>query len=177
MKAWTLQSVAQGDQQGAASGRSLSSNYAPLNLENKLLSQSCTLMHTSPLLSSTAQPLPCPSLQPSSLSSTVSSLLPDSSCSPSPISALLSTENKLLTSSLPLFSSLTAVTNNSLLSTSLASSSALLKSVCEPSSSFLCGLGGEHERSDNGDEDEEETSEVMEASFREISVVGNYSFS
>lgn len=172
MKALTLQCVAQGDQQRTTSGRSLSSNYAPPNLENKLLSHSCTLMHISPLLSSTAQPPSCPSLQPSSLSSTVSSLLSASSCSPSPISTLLSTENNLLTSSSPLFPSLTATTNNSLLSTSLASSSALLKTVCEPSSSLLCNLSGDHERCD----DEEETSRVMEASFGEMSVVGTTIF-
>lgn len=156
MKAQTLQSAARGDQHRATSRRSLSSNYAAPNLENKLLSQSCTLVHTSPLLIPTAHPPSCPSLQPSSLSSTVSSLLSDSSCSPSPVSALLSTENKLLANSLPRFSSLTAVTNNSLFSTSLAGNSSLLKNVSEPSASFWYGLGGEHERCDNGDQDEEE---------------------
>ncbi|KAF3857939.1 hypothetical protein F7725_011140 [Dissostichus mawsoni] len=85
MKALTLHqtNVAQGEQQQATCGRSLSSNYAPPNLENKLLT-------------STLMPKPS-SLQPSFLSSTSSSLLSPSSFSPSFTSPLLSTENKLLT--------------------------------------------------------------------------------
>lgn len=175
MKALTLQCVAEGDEQGMRNGRSLSSNYAPPNLENKLLLQSCTLMHISPLLNSTAQPPSCPSLQPSSLSSTVSSLFSASYCSPSPISALLSTDNNLLTSSLPLFSSSSAATTtNSLLSSYLASSTTLLKTACEPSSSLLRNPSANQERCD--DEDEEDTSRVIETSFGEMSVVNKQFF-
>ncbi|XP_030016093.1 telomerase protein component 1 [Sphaeramia orbicularis] len=112
MKALTLQqtNVAPGAQQQASYGRSLSSNYAPPNLENKFLTQASPLT----LLPS------CPSLQPSRLSSTTSTLLSTSSCSPSISSSLLSTQNRLLKSeSPPLSFSLTSA-DTSLVSTSLA---------------------------------------------------------
>ncbi|KAK5889418.1 hypothetical protein CesoFtcFv8_015425 [Champsocephalus esox] len=114
MEALTLHqtNVAQGEQQQATCGRSMSSNYAPPNLENKLLA-------------STLMPKPS-SLQPSFLCSTSSSLLSPSSFSPSFTSPLISTVNQLLNShsfalSFPLTSS-TSLRNDSLLSKSLASS-------------------------------------------------------
>lgn len=166
MRALTLQqaNVAQGEQQQATCGRSLSSNYAPPNLENMVLAQTSSLMPQpcSPFLNFAAQPSSCPSLQPSSLSSTTSSLLSTSSCSRSLISPLLSTENKLLSSRSPLSFSLTAVTNDALLSTSLASS-ALLNRFAQPPTSLHHGLGGEQMRGDGGDKDGEETSEVMQS--------------
>lgn len=172
MKALTLQPIAQGEQQHATCGRSLSSNYAPPNLENKLLSQASSLMPCSPLLNFAAQTPSCPSLQPSSLTSTTSSLLSASSRSPSLTSPLLSTQNTLLKSHSPLFSSLNAVPNDSLLSTSLTGN-ALLKSFSQPSYSLHPDLGGEQKRNDGGDKDESETSEGMESYFEETSVVHN----
>lgn len=175
MKALTLQPMAQGEQQQASCGRSLSSNYAPPNLENKLLSQASSLMPCSPLLNFVAQPPSCASLQPSSLTSTTSSLLSTSSPTPSLTSALLSTENKLLKSRSPLFSSLNAVPNDSLLATSLASNT-LLKSLSQPFCSLHPDLGGEQKRDDGGDKDESETSEGMQSYMEETSVVHNQFF-
>ncbi|KAM3604040.1 uncharacterized protein V6R79_005607 [Siganus canaliculatus] len=173
MKAVTLQqsSAAQGEQQQTTCGRSLSSNYAPLSLENKFLSQTSTLMSQpcSPLLNFAAQPSSCPSLQPSSLSSTSSSLLSTSSPSPSLTSPLLSTENKLLESHPPLSSSLTCVPNGSLLSTSLTSS-ALLNRFAHPPSSLHHVVAGEQWRDGDEVDGREETSETMQSCFEETSV-------
>ncbi|XP_034009134.1 telomerase protein component 1 [Trematomus bernacchii] len=159
MKGLTLHqtNVAQGEQQQATCGQSLSSNYAPPNLENKLLA-------------STLMPKPS-SLQSSFLSSTSSSLLSPSSFSPSFTSPLLSTENKLLTGhsfglSFPLTSS-TSLRNDSLLSKSLASS-ALPK--CFAPSFLPPPLGGEPSREDGGDEATEEISEVTQSSSEDSSV-------
>lgn len=174
MKALTLQqaNVPQGEQQQATCGRSLSSNYVPLSLENKFLSQTSTLMPQpcSPLFNFAAQPSSCPSLQPSSLSSTSSSLLSTSSSSLSFASPLLSTENKLLASRSPLSFSLTSVPSDSLLSTSLASS-ALLNRFAHPPSFLHHVLGEEQKRDDEEEEDREETSEAMQSCFEETSVV------
>lgn len=170
--------VAKGEQQQATCGRSLSSNYVPLSLENKFLAQTSTLMPQphSPLLDFAANPSSCPSLQPSSLSSTSSSLLSSSSLSPfltspllaSPLlaSPLLSTENKLLAS----YSPLSSAPNASLLSTSLSSSA--LRNRFSHTPSFLHhALDEEQKRDDGEDEDREETSEVMQSCCEEISVV------
>ncbi|XP_035526254.1 telomerase protein component 1 [Morone saxatilis] len=178
MRALTLQqaNVAHGEPQQATCGRSLSSNYAPLSLENKFLAQTSTVMPQSwsPLLNSAAQPSSCPSLQPSSLSSTsASSLLTASSSllsASSLASPLLSTENKLLESHSPLSFSLTSVPNDSLLSTSLAGS-ALLSRFAHPPSFLHHVLGGEQKKRDDGEEEgREETSEMMQSCFEEISV-------
>ncbi|XP_049888722.1 telomerase protein component 1 isoform X1 [Epinephelus moara] len=169
MRALTLQqaNVAQGGQQQATCGRSLSSNYAPPSLENKFLAQTSTL---TPQPCSLFAAQPCPSLQPSSLSSTSSSLLSSSSLSPSLTSPLLSTENKLLSSHSPALSfsltTSTSVPNESLLSTSLASS-ALLNRFAQPPSSFHHALGGEQKRDDRGEEGKEESSEMMLSSSEE----------
>ena len=180
MRALTLQqpNVAKGEQQQATCGRSLSSNYVPLSLENKFLAQTSTLMPQphSPLLDFAANPSSCPSLQPSSLSSTSSSLLSSSSLSPfltspllaSPLlaSPLLSTENKLLAS----YSPLSSAPNASLLSTSLSSSA--LRNRFSHTPSFLHhALDEEQKRDDGEDEDGDETSEVMQSCCEEISVV------
>ncbi|XP_036939136.1 telomerase protein component 1 isoform X2 [Acanthopagrus latus] len=179
MRALTLQqpNVAKGEQQQATCGRSLSSNYVPLSLENKFLAQTSTLMPQphSPLLDFAANPSSCPSLQPSSLSSTSSSLLSSSSLSPfltspllaSPLlaSPLLSTENKLLAS----YSPLSSAPNASLLSTSLSSSA--LRNRFSHTPSFLHhALDEEQKRDDGEDEDGDETSEVMQSCCEEISV-------
>lgn len=125
MKSATLQqtNVTQGEQQPSLCGRSLSSNYAPLNMENKLLAQTSTLMlQSSRLLNLTAKPT-SPSLQPSSLSSTSSSLLCTSTYSSSFTSPLLRTENTLLSSPscLTTASCLTSVAGGYQVSTSLPS--------------------------------------------------------
>lgn len=177
MRALTLHkaNVAQGEQHQATCGRSLFSNYAPPNLENKFLAQTSTLMPQpcSPLLTFAAQPS-CPSLQPSSLSSTSSSLLSTSSFSTSFTSSLLSTENKLLSSHSPGLSfsltSSTTVPNASLLHTSLASSAPLSR-FAHPPSFLHHALGGEQQRDDGGDEGREETSEMMQSCLEETSVV------
>ncbi|XP_031153943.1 telomerase protein component 1 isoform X2 [Sander lucioperca] len=176
MRALTLHkaNVAQGEQHQATCGRSLFSNYAPPNLENKFLAQTSTLMPQpcSPLLTFAAQPS-CPSLQPSSLSSTSSSLLSTSSFSTSFTSSLLSTENKLLSSHSPGLSfsltSSTTVPNASLLHTSLASSAPLSR-FAHPPSFLHHALGGEQQRDDGGDEGREETSEMMQSCLEETSV-------
>uniref|UniRef100_UPI0037E81F20 telomerase protein component 1 n=1 Tax=Semicossyphus pulcher TaxID=241346 RepID=UPI0037E81F20 len=172
MRALTLQQgdVARGaqQQQQATCGGSLSSNYAPPSLENKILTQ--TSMLISPLLNLATQPTSCPSLQPSSLSSTSSSLLSPSSFSPSLTSSLLSTENKLLESKSPLLSfpltSYTSVPNESLLSTSLANSR-----FAHPPALLTHVLGGEQKIDDEGDGGTEETSEVMQSCFEDLSMI------
>ncbi|XP_070830732.1 telomerase protein component 1-like [Chaetodon trifascialis] len=173
MRALTLQqtNVAQGEQQQASCGRSLTSNYAPPSLENKFLVQTSTLMPqpSSPLFNFPAQPPSCPSLQPSSLSSTSSSLLSASSLSPSFTSPLLSTENKLLGSHSSLSFSLTSVPSGSLLSTSLASS-ALLNRFAHPPSFLPHGLGEEEKRDDGEAKGREETSEATQSCLEETSV-------
>ncbi|XP_051276117.1 telomerase protein component 1 [Dicentrarchus labrax] len=170
MRALTLQqaNVAHGKPQDATCGRSLSSNYAPLSLENKFLAQSSTVMPQSwsPLLNSAAQPSSCPSLQPSSLSSTSSSLLSASSLT----SPLLSTENKLLESHSSLSFSLTSVPNDSLLCTSLAGST-LLSRFAHPPAFLHHVVGGEQKKRDDGEhEGRVETCEMMQSFFEETSV-------
>nr|XP_019966151.1 PREDICTED: telomerase protein component 1 isoform X1 [Paralichthys olivaceus] len=164
MRALTLQAVnvAQEEQQQATCGRSLSSNYAPLSLDNKILAQSSLQM---PQLSSLA------SLQPSSLSSTSSSLLSSSSLVPSITSSLLSTQNRLLTSDSPRFSfSLTSsISDDSLLPTSVPSG-ALLNRFAQPPSFLHHGLGEQQKRDVGGDVGREEISEEMPTSFEGISV-------
>ncbi|XP_070701511.1 telomerase protein component 1 [Pempheris klunzingeri] len=173
MSELTLQqaNVAQGGKQRATCGRSLTSNYSPPCLENKLLAKMPQLC--SPLLNSAAQPSSCPSLQPSSLSSTSSSLLSSSSLLPSLTSSLLSTENKLLdSSSINLSFSLTpsaSAPNASLLPTSLASS-ALLNRFAHPPSFLHHALGGEQKGDDGGDEGRVETSEALQSCNEETSM-------
>nr|XP_020441787.1 telomerase protein component 1-like [Monopterus albus] len=176
MKALTLQqkNMAQGEQQQQATcGRSLSSNYVPPSLENKFLGQTSLLKSQacSPLIKFATQPPSCSSLQPSSLCSTSSSLLSASSLSPSLTTSLLSTENKLLTSQSPLFSSslTSSVSKESLLSTSLPSS-VLLNRFALPPSFIPHGLGGEQKRDDGGGEGTEKTLEMMQPSFEDTSM-------
>lgn len=173
MRALALQqgNVGQGEQQTTYGG-SLTSNYAPPNLENKFLAQTSSLMPrpSSPLLNLAAQPSSCPALQPSSLSSTSSCLLSTPSLSHSLTSSLLSTENKLLQSYSSLSFPLTSVPNDSLLPTSLASSS-LLNRLAHPPSFLPRVLGGKQKRDDGGDEGREETSETMQSCFEETSMV------
>uniref|UniRef100_A0A7N6A9P9 TROVE domain-containing protein n=2 Tax=Anabas testudineus TaxID=64144 RepID=A0A7N6A9P9_ANATE len=136
------------EEQQATRGRRLSS----LNLENKLLAQSSTLMTQprSPLVTLAAQPPSCSSLQPSSLSSTSSSLLSSSSLSSSLTSPLLTTQNKLLTSDSPhLPFSLTSSFSNDSLTSTYQTSRALHS-------------GGAQRRDNGGDKDREEMSEVMQ---------------
>lgn len=167
MRALTLQhvNVAQAEQlqQSATCGRSLTSNYAPPNLENKFLDQtSTTLPQASLLMKSSAGPSFCSSFQPSSLSSTTSSLLSTSSIA----SPLLSTQNKLLTTDSPhlSFSLTSSVLDDAARSSSLASS-ALFNPFLHPPSFLPHGL------TDDG-RDTEEISEVMPCSFETTSVVG-----
>lgn len=157
MKPVTLQrtNVAQEAQQPSLCGRSLSSNYVPLNLENKFLAQTSTLMpqSCSHLLNLVAHPSSCPSLQPSSLSSTSSSILCTSSCSSSFTSPLLSTENTLLSipSVLTSSSCLTSVANGFLVSNALPNTTLLDQSA--------------------HDEDGEERSQVIQSCLGETSTV------
>ncbi|XP_051943966.1 telomerase protein component 1 [Hippocampus zosterae] len=130
------------------SGRSLSSNYVPPCLENKLLTQAFSS-------------LPSTSLQPSGLTSTSSSLLLTSSSSIS--SPLLSTQNPLLNSSCLV--SIAPSTTNPLLATSLAGSDLLSQFSQLPS--FL-SWEGHQKRDDVGRED---ISEAQPCSFEETSVV------
>ncbi|XP_068604898.1 telomerase protein component 1 [Brachionichthys hirsutus] len=152
MRSLTLQQadVAQGQRQRATCGRSLSSNYSPPRLENKLLAQASTLLHPPGLF--TAQPSTCPSLQPSHLSSTSSSLLSTASVPPPLTTPLISIENKLLTRRLPLAFSLATAPNVSTIGT--------------PPPDWDRGLGGEQKRNDGGDE----ISEEMQFSFDDSSV-------
>ncbi|KAM8849775.1 telomerase protein component 1 isoform 2-T4 [Spinachia spinachia] len=171
MRALSLQktSVAQGDQGQAMCGRSLSSNYAPLRLENKFLARTSTLMPQpgSPLFGYSAAASSRPSLQPSALSSTSSSLLAASLTPPSRPSPLLSTENRLLADLSPGLSfSLTppaSVTDGSPLSTSLAGGS-LLNRFARPPPFLHHVAGGEHGEGDEG------TNEEMQCSSEETSV-------
>ncbi|XP_034470517.1 telomerase protein component 1 isoform X4 [Hippoglossus hippoglossus] len=166
MRALTLQPVnlAPGEQrqQQATCGRSLSSNYAPLSLENKILAQASLQM---------SQPSSCASLQPSSLSSTSSSLLSCSSLLPSITSSLLSTQNRLLTSDSPRFSFplTSSITADTLLPTSLPSG-ALLNRLAQPPSFLHPGLGEQQKTDVGGDVDREEISEEIQCSFDGISV-------
>ncbi|XP_041659020.1 telomerase protein component 1-like [Cheilinus undulatus] len=168
MKSLTLQQadVAQGGHQQTC-GRSLTSNYAPPSLENKLLTQTSALLP--PLSNLALQPSSCPALQPSHLSSTSSSLLSTSFFSPSFTSPLLSTENKLLKSQSPLpSSSLTSFLSgpkDSLLQTSHPSCP-----VAHPPSLITGVLGGEEKSEDGGDEGKEETSEMMPFPFEDTSL-------
>ncbi|XP_057712821.1 telomerase protein component 1 isoform X2 [Corythoichthys intestinalis] len=132
----------------STAGTSLSSNYVPPCLENKLLVQT-----SSSLLSS--------SLQPTGLTSTSSGLLLSMSSTSS--SPLLSTNNTLLNSSL--LASLTPSTINPLLSTS-STSQALLSGVSQPPS-FLPRVG-DQKKDDDG---REEISEAQLCSFEESSVM------
>ncbi|XP_029930833.1 telomerase protein component 1 [Myripristis murdjan] len=175
--------VAAGQQQ-ATTGRSLSSNYVPPSLENKLLAQASLLMPRlgSHLSSLELQPSSCPSLQPSSLSSTTSTFpfsTSSSSCSPSLTSPLLSTENRLLSRHAPvLFPSSSSSSSaapafaphSSFLSTTLANSALLCHSSHLPSSSLFPGLRDEQKKDDGRDEGEEETSEAMQSCGEETSV-------
>nr|XP_040028059.1 telomerase protein component 1 isoform X1 [Gasterosteus aculeatus aculeatus] len=166
MRALCLQkaNVAQADQPRVTCGRRLSSDYAPLCLENKLLAQSSTLM---------PQPgysAPASSLQPSRLSSTSSSLLAASLTPPCRPSPLLSTENRLLTDLSPGFSfslaSSASVPNDPPLFTSLAGGSLLERFAGAPP--FLHhAVGGEQKSHGGGDEG---GNEVMQCSFEETSV-------
>ncbi|XP_061652420.1 telomerase protein component 1 isoform X2 [Phyllopteryx taeniolatus] len=132
----------------STSGRSLSSNYIPPCLENKLLVQ------TSSSLQST-------SLQPSGLTATSSALLLSSSSSVS--SPLLSTNNTLLNSSR--LASLTPSSAHPLLTTSLCGD-ALLSRFSQPPS-FLPREGEQKK----DDEVREEISEAQPCSFEETSVI------
>ncbi|XP_041659793.1 telomerase protein component 1 [Cheilinus undulatus] len=158
MRSPTLQQadVAQGGHQQTC-GRSLSSNYAPPSLENKLLTQTSALLP--PFSNLALQPSSCPALQPSHLSSTSSSLLSTSSFSPSFTSPLLSTENKLLSSQSPFLSS----------SLNFCTSGPKVFQVSHPSSHFAHSslVTGVEE---SGDESREETSKVMPSFFEEKSV-------
>ncbi|XP_035489691.2 telomerase protein component 1 [Scophthalmus maximus] len=176
MRALTLQPVdplAQGErqrQQEATIGRSLSSNFAPLSLENKFLAQTSMAM-PQPSSLFAAQPSSCSSLQPSILSSTSSSLLSTSSLLPSLASPLVSTQNRLLASDSPRlsFSLTSSVPNDSLLSTSLAGGP-LLNRFAHPPSFLPRGLAGEQKGDAGGDEGREEISEEMQSSFEGTSV-------
>lgn len=155
MKPVTLQQTNVAQEQLSPLGSSLSSNFAPLNLENKFLARTSTLspQSCSDLLMFTTQSSSHSSLQPSSLSSTSSSLLCTSSYLSSFTSPLLSTENTLLSSlSVPRTSScLTSVANGYLVSTGLPSSASLHQSA--------------------HDEDEEENSQVNQSCLGETSPV------
>ncbi|XP_076004494.1 telomerase protein component 1 isoform X2 [Genypterus blacodes] len=175
MKALTLlqSDVAPGGQHQLTYGRSLSSNYAPPNLENKFLVQA-SLLTSSKLSLLASHPLSCPSLQPSPLSSTSSTLLSTSSLSLN--SSLLSTQNTLLNcrSSLvsvpPLSSAAPAsVPHGSLLSTSLVSGSLFSHDAnLTPLTPNLALVGGE-KRDDGGDEGGEEIPKVMQSPSEETS--------
>nr|XP_057928981.1 telomerase protein component 1 [Doryrhamphus excisus] len=149
MKELDLQTnMASKELQWATSGTSLSSNYVPPNLENKLLAQTPSLLSFSPQTSS------CMSLNPSSLTSTTSNLLLSSSLS----SPLISTQNKLLNTP-------NLMPANSVLSTSVAHSALLTTFSQLPS---LVSLGeGEQRRDDDGGD---KTSEDHLSSFEETSV-------
>ncbi|XP_058486983.1 telomerase protein component 1 [Solea solea] len=170
MRALTLQPMElQQQQQQTTYGRSLSSNYAPLNLENKYLAQSSMAKpQPSPsLIGFSAQLSSCSSLQPSSLCSTTSSLLSTSSLT----SSLLSTQNTLLTNDSPSFSFdvTSSVPHDTLPFTSLASS-AFLNRFANPPSFLHHDLGGDQQQDVAGSESGLEISEVMPSSFKTTSV-------
>ncbi|CAJ1072532.1 Hypothetical predicted protein [Xyrichtys novacula] len=146
--------VVQEEQQQAICGRSLSSNFAPLCLENKILAQTSSLS----------------ALQPTSLSSTSSSLLSTSSFPPSFTSPLLSTENKLLKSESPLFS--VSLTSCSTIPNKPLHSSSTRSPLVHPSSALTPVLGGE-KNVDRENEGEEELFRVMESFFEDSSVIGS----
>ncbi|XP_037131488.1 telomerase protein component 1 isoform X2 [Syngnathus acus] len=133
----------------STSGRSLTSNYVPPSLENKLLTQ-------------TSSSLPSFSLQPSGLTSTSSSSLLFSASS-SIASPLLSTQNTLLSSSR--LTSFTPSTSNPLLATSLVDG-ALLSRFSQPPSFLLRDRDPK-----KVDEGGEEISEAQPFSFEETSVL------
>uniref|UniRef100_A0A3Q2D9P9 TROVE domain-containing protein n=1 Tax=Cyprinodon variegatus TaxID=28743 RepID=A0A3Q2D9P9_CYPVA len=169
MRSLTLEKmdVASGEQQHLPTcGSSLTSNYCPPSLENKILMQASA---TNPQPWSSlfpTQPSSHSSLQPTSLSSTSSFLL-SSSCSAD--SPLLSTHNKLLTTSSSLTPSLTStVPSNPLVFSTLTGNLQVSGSY-----SFLkSNLSGEKKIDEEAeDEDDEEISEDMQSSFEETSVV------
>ncbi|XP_015251183.1 PREDICTED: telomerase protein component 1 [Cyprinodon variegatus] len=169
MRSLTLEKmdVASGEQQHLPTcGSSLTSNYCPPSLENKILMQASA---TNPQPWSSlfpTQPSSHSSLQPTSLSSTSSFLL-SSSCSAD--SPLLSTHNKLLTTSSSLTPSLTStVPSNPLVFSTLTGNLQVSGSY-----SFLkSNLSGEKKIDEEAeDEDDEEISEDMQSSFEETSVL------
>ncbi|KAM4557504.1 telomerase protein component 1-like [Fundulus diaphanus] len=169
MKALTLgqMKTASGEPQQpqqASCGRSLTSNYCPPSLENKILGQASTMNPQSWSSLLPSQPAFLSSLQPTSLSSTSSVLLSTSFSTDSP---LLSTHNKLLTDSPSLASSLSsAVASSSLVSSSLTGDR-LCNRFADPPSFLTRGLSGEK----RWDEDEEEEiSEEMQSSFEETNM-------
>ncbi|XP_029970143.1 telomerase protein component 1-like isoform X2 [Salarias fasciatus] len=174
MKALTVQQpdVAPGQQpQQTSCGRSLTSNYSPPNLENKYLAQASVMKPESfsPLINVALQPTACPSLQPSALSSTSSSLLSTSALASSLSSPLLSTQNKFLTthSLRPSFSLTSSITTDTLLTTTMTSG-ALISRFAQPVS-FLPQVLGKERKDADGEEEREETPDVMESSFEETS--------
>ncbi|XP_029970146.1 telomerase protein component 1-like [Salarias fasciatus] len=174
MKALTVQQpdVAPGQQpQQTSCGRSLTSNYSPPNLENKYLAQASVMKPESfsPLINVALQPTACPSLQPSALSSTSSSLLSTSALASSLSSPLLSTQNKFLTthSLRPSFSLTSPITTDTLLTTTMTSG-ALISRFAQPVS-FLPQVLGKERKDADGEEEREETPDVMESSFEETS--------
>ncbi|XP_029970145.1 telomerase protein component 1-like isoform X2 [Salarias fasciatus] len=174
MKALTVQQpdVAPGQQpQQTSCGRSLTSNYSPPNLENKYLAQASVMKPESfsPLVNVALQPTACPSLQPSALSSTSSSLLSTSALASSLSSPLLSTQNKFLTthSLRPSFSLTSPITTDTLLTTTMTSG-ALISRFAQPVS-FLPQVLGKERKDADGEEEREETPDVMESSFEETS--------
>ncbi|XP_054623593.1 telomerase protein component 1 isoform X2 [Dunckerocampus dactyliophorus] len=139
--------MASSEPQWVTSGTSLSSNYVPPSLENKLLAQTTSLLSFAPQTSS------CVSLHPFRLTSTSSNLL-----LPSPLSSpLISTQNKLLNSS-------HLMPANSVLTTSVAHSTLLSRFSHLPS---FVPLGEEQRRDDEGGD---KTSEAQLSSFEETSV-------
>lgn len=170
MKALTLQqmNVASGEQQQqlAACGRNLTSNFCP-SLENNVLSQTSTMNPRSGSSLFPTQLSYLPSLQPTSLSSTSSLLLSTPFSADSP---LLSTQNKLLATDSSNFTSslISTVPSHSLVTLSLTEDP-LLGRFADPPTLFKHGLGGEKKM--GAEEDEEEISEEMESSFEETSVV------
>ncbi|XP_061775591.1 telomerase protein component 1 isoform X2 [Nerophis ophidion] len=148
MKPLNLQtSMAPREPRFSTSGTSLTSNYVPPSLENKLLSQTS-------LLSFTPQTSSCISLLPSSLTSTSSNLLLSS-----PLSLpFISTQNKLLDSS-------HVAQANHLLATSMPQS-ALLSRFSQPH--FFVPLGEGVQRTD--DDAGDETSEAEQSSAEETSM-------
>ncbi|XP_011484331.1 telomerase protein component 1 [Oryzias latipes] len=136
-----------------------------LNLENKILAQSCAMKSCSQLVNCPAPPSCCPALQPSNLAST-SSLLSTSSLYSISSSPLLSTQNKLLTQqplspSCPLTSS---VIRDSCPSTSFGG--ALVSLFAQSLTLAQASLGNEVTEDEIEDE---EISEEMHSSFEETS--------
>ncbi|XP_077471259.1 telomerase protein component 1 isoform X2 [Stigmatopora argus] len=142
----------------STTGASLSSNYVPPCLENKLLQTSSSLLSSSlQACSLTATS----SLQPSALTSTSSGVLLSVLSATS--SLLLNTDNALLKSSH--LTSLTPSSVNPLLSTT-SPFQALLSRISQPPSYLL--QEGEQKKDEDG---EEEISEAQLCSFEESSVM------